>query len=132
MIQLGYVRPMDTHANPARWYRDTGVSAGGMQPAVVPFRNFGILGVLGILFLIGVFIGCVELYCETGTFAARLLYGCVATTSMLWFWYGDMNVVRAVMGWGILLLAHRSLCQFRFRGPFVLRSTATVLSANHY
>ncbi len=103
---FGYVRPMDGPANPSLWYECL-MALGGMHPVVVPFRNFGIWGVLPLLFLSGAFICCCETLNERGTLSARLLYGCVATSSMAWFWYGDMNLIRALMMWAILLLLYR-------------------------
>lgn len=99
--KLGYTRPMDGPSNPATWYICL-VSNGGMHPVVVPFRNFGIWGVLPVLFAIGAAIAAIERFNQAGTIAARLLYGSVSTSSMLWFWYGDMNMVRTVMVWAIL------------------------------
>lgn len=103
---LGYERPMEGAANPSVWYhRD--VTAGGMHPVVVPFKNLGILGVLGILFLCGLFICRCEQANERGTLSGRLIYGCLATGSMMWFWYGDMSLVRTLMCWAILIMLHR-------------------------
>lgn len=98
---IGYQRPLDSSANPSQWYTCL-TSIGGMHPVVVPFRNFGIWGVIPAMFICGAIIS----YCETrnrhAMFSDRLLYGFVATTSMLWYWYGDINIVRALMAWGIL------------------------------
>lgn len=102
---LGYERPLEGDANPAMWYFGL-IAAGGMHPVVVPFRNLGIFGVLGFMTLCGWFLCKAEVYNETGTLPARLLYGCLGTSSMLWFWYGDMNMIRTLMGWGILYGIH--------------------------
>ncbi len=103
---LNYVRPLDGPANPARWYNCL-MAFGGMHPVVVPFRNFGIWGVLPILFLFGSFICCCEVQNERGCFSTRLLYGCVATASMEWFWYGEMSMIRTLLMWAILLFLDR-------------------------
>lgn len=102
---LGYERPLEGDANPALWYFGL-IAAGGMHPVVVPFRNFGIWGVLPIMILCGIFICYCETRNEAGDLSGRLLYGCVATSSMLWFWYGDMNMIRTIMAWGILYGIH--------------------------
>ncbi len=105
-MAMGYERPMESNeSNPSMWYHGL-IAAGGMHPAVVPFRNFGIWGVLVILILEGAFICCCETYNETGTLASRLLYGSIATSCMLWYWYGDMNFIRTVMMWGIVYVIH--------------------------
>jgi len=103
---LGYERPLEGEANPALWYFGL-IAAGGMHPVVVPFRNFGIWGVMPVMFLCGAMICWCEAYNESGHLSARLLYGCMATSSMLWFWYGDMNMIRTVMGWQILYIMHQ-------------------------
>lgn len=105
---IGYERPLEGDANPAMWYFGL-IAAGGMHPVVVPFRNMGIWGVLFMLTLCGCFICYTERNNETGTMSGRMLYGCVATSSMLWFWYGDMNMIRTVMGWAILCGLHQLL-----------------------
>lgn len=102
---LGYERPLEGDANPAMWYFGL-IAAGGMHPVVVPFRNLGIFGVLGVMAICGWFLCKCEVYNETDTLPARLLYGCMGTSSMLWFWYGDMNMIRTLMGWAILYWIH--------------------------
>jgi hypothetical protein len=109
---LGYLRPLDTAANPARWYNCL-VTQGGMHPAVVPFRNFGVLGPLVIMSLWGGIIGFCELRSEKRTVASRMLLGCMVAGSMVWFWYGDMNLVRTLMIWFSLSLAYRWLATHR-------------------
>jgi hypothetical protein len=103
---MGYERPLEGDANPAVWYFGE-IAAGGMHPVVVPFKNFGIWGVLAANFLCGLFICFCEKHNEKGTLSARLLYGSVTTSSMLWFWYGDMNMIRTLMLWGILAAIHK-------------------------
>jgi len=125
-MKLGYRRPLDGPANPAIWYQKTvgvdgihpvtipfknvgiwGVMAfGGMHPVIVPFKNFGIWGVLPVLFICGTLIGFCEIYNEHGTISARFLYASIATCSMLWFWYADMNLIRALSMWASLLAVH--------------------------
>jgi len=113
-VKVGYLRPLDGPANPAEWYKCL-VSNGGMHPAVVPFRNFGIVGVIAVLFLAGAGICACEVWNESGRPAARLLYGSIATSSALWFWYGDMNLVRALMVWAVMSLLYQSLIRLRGR-----------------
>ena len=76
---------------------------------VVPFRNFGIWGVIPAMFICGALISYCEACNRRSMLSDRLLYGFVATTSMLWYWYGDMNIVRALMAWGILGIAYQFL-----------------------
>lgn len=105
---IGYKRPLDGDAHPSGWYTCL-ASIGGMHPVVVPFRNFGIWGVIPAMFICGALISYCEACNRRSMFSDRLLYGFVATTSMLWYWYGDMNIVRALMAWGILGIAYQFL-----------------------
>lgn len=110
--RLNYVRPLDGPANPAQWYRCL-ISFGGMHPVVVPYRNFGIWGVIPVLFFCGSFIAFCEVQNERRLFSTRLLYGCVATSSMSWFWYSDMNMIRTLMICAGLLLFYRPWWNYR-------------------
>jgi hypothetical protein len=103
---MGYERPLEGDANPATWYFGL-IAAGGMHPVVVPFKNFGIWGIVPLMFLCGVFICYCETWNEQGTLPARVMYGSVITSSMLWFWYGDMNMIRTLMAWAILVVLHQ-------------------------
>jgi hypothetical protein len=104
---IGYVRPLEHSSGPNWWY--TGLSTGGMQPAIVPFKNFGIMGTLCVLILYGFYIGRCECRAIGHNFYARLSYGATAVAGFLWFWYGDMNIIRTVMITFLLTMAYR-LC----------------------
>ncbi len=92
---LGVSRPMDGQENPARWF--PGISGGGVHIAVVPFKNFGIWGLFFVLGLYGFWIARLEKNNASLRFWPRILYGAIVTSSFFWFWYGDMNPIRAVM-----------------------------------
>lgn len=108
---IGYERPLEADANPGMWYswQSGSIACGGIHPVVVAFKNFGILGVFGVMFLCGAFICWCETNNSNGTLSGRLMFGCVATSSMLWFWYGDMTMIRTLMAWAILTVMHRCL-----------------------
>lgn len=108
VLKFGIERPLDGPANPSEWYRCL-MTMGGMHPVIVPFKNFGIWGVSPVMFLWGSLIGYCELNNERGRFSGRLLYGCLATSSMQWFWFGDFNLIRTLMMFGGLLVLHRVL-----------------------
>jgi hypothetical protein len=67
-----------------------------MHPVVVPFMNFGVFGSFGVLALFGVFI----VWCDNPVKSKwrRFLFGVVTASSFFWFWYGDMNIIRGIMG----------------------------------
>ncbi|WP_164100395.1 hypothetical protein [Candidatus Laterigemmans baculatus] len=102
---VGYKRPMDGTNSPNWWYDP--LCGGGVHPCVVPYNNFGILGVFAIMALMGFFVTRCELLAQGHGLGNRVLYGCVVTVSMLWLWYGDMNLIRGLMGCGILIVVHR-------------------------
>ena len=105
-MAMGIERPIDGDANPSMWYH--GVTArGGMHPVIVPFRNFGIWGVLFIDMLVGMLIGYCEVGSESRSMARQLLFGFMAASAMRWFWYGDMNIIRTLMGWAIFYVFYQ-------------------------
>ena len=77
-----------------------------MHPVVVPFANFGIVGAWLILASIG-FISSCDNYGDSRVFSHRFFYGTVLCSSMLWFWYGDMNIVRAIMSYVISVVVYK-------------------------
>ncbi len=105
---LGIERPLEADRGPNYWYQ--GLSMGGIHPVCVPFRNFGAGGVFVILAIYGFGIGRCDIGSSSPAFFSRFLYGSVATTSFLWFWYGDMNLIRCLMIDGILLAVYRVCC----------------------
>jgi len=102
---IGFQRPLNEMRGPAWWSR--GVSIGGVDVVVVPFRNFGIAGVIIEMGLIGIFLAHVEFGAHSYGRFGRALYGTVILSSLFWFWYGDLYVVRAFMGVAILWPAYR-------------------------
>src|SRR5882724_8814642 len=101
---LGFERPIEAKNNPGHWF--IGVSSGGNHVVNVPFKNFGIFGVAGVLCLYGMAIGYWE---KTGVGSRRwyrLVYGAITASSFMWFWYADMNVIQALMGAGVLWLGY--------------------------
>jgi hypothetical protein len=101
---LGLERPIEAINNPNYWF--PGISSGGNHVVNVPFKNFGIFGVVGVLFVYGLAIGDWERRGVRNRRWARLVYGAIAASSFMWFWYGDMNVVRGLMGAGVLWLGY--------------------------
>ncbi|MFH1918720.1 MAG: hypothetical protein ABIP48_02365 [Planctomycetota bacterium] len=92
---IGYERPLESYRGPAWWY--SGLAIGGVHLVVVPFKNFGIVGAFLILALYGAFLSYCEILNTTFLLWPRLLYGAVVSSSLHWFWYGDMYMVRGVM-----------------------------------
>jgi hypothetical protein len=109
---LGVLRPTDQQGgNAALWF--PGVSGGGVHIAVVPFKNFGIWGLFFVLGLYGFWMARLENKNATMRFWPRILYGAVVTSSLFWFWYGDMNLIRGVTAALLLGILYRVLIRVR-------------------
>ena len=93
---FGYERPLEA-AQGIVFEDPAGLSAGGLHIVIAPFKNFGMAGALLILFLYGWLVGRLESLNTRGTLAARLLWASTICAGFLWFWYGDMPYVRALM-----------------------------------
>jgi len=102
----GYERPEESWRGIAG-DDPAGVSAGGLHAVIAPFKNFGGLGVVAILFLYGVLVASVERANRSYGLLARLLWGATFCGSFLWFWYGDMTMIRALMAAVLLFILYR-------------------------
>jgi len=106
----GLHRPIESR-NPSTWTKD--IASGGAQAVIIPFKNFGIVGAFIILCAYGYGIARLEQWSSRNSFWGRLLFGAVATSSFLWFWYGDTGLIRALAVASILGLAYQSVCRTR-------------------
>jgi hypothetical protein len=93
---FGYERPLEA-AQGIVFEDPAGVSAGGLHVVIAPFKNFGMAGALLVLFLYGCLAGKLERVNSRGTLASRLFWASTICSGFLWFWYGDMTFVRALM-----------------------------------
>jgi hypothetical protein len=92
---MGVERRIEPTKGPGWWASDLG--AFGVDVVVVPFKNFGAIGVLLVLALFGYAIARFDQANRLGSVWRRLLFGAVAASSFSWFWYGDLNAIRAVL-----------------------------------
>lgn len=93
---LGVERPLSGSTGPAWWFM--GLSLGGTHVTVVPFMNYGILGVALVLFVYGFFVGSIErLAFNMPSPIWQLSYLSAFAVLPHWFWYGDLYCVRAIM-----------------------------------
>ncbi len=105
---LDYTRPLDIDANaPGEWYR--GFTVGGMHPSVVAFKNFGFIGVYLIFVLYGYFFFKLESRINLYKPETLFLYGCVILSSMHLMWYGEMYMLRALMGYFVVKKVYQYL-----------------------
>jgi hypothetical protein len=108
---IGVERPLENTTGPGWWF--VGLTSGGMHPVVVPFHNLGAVGVAAILWIFGACTTFVESV-QDRHFWLRLLWAALLSSAFLWFWYGEMSMVRSVMaaaGLGVVyqlyLLVHQ-------------------------
>lgn len=103
---IGVSRPIEKGTSLAS-EDPAGVSSGGLHPVVTPFKNFGALGVAGILFLWGWLIASIERWSVVKGFGGRWLWAAAVCSGLMWFWYGDPPFIRALMIAGMLYLVYR-------------------------
>ncbi|NJP07359.1 MAG: oligosaccharide repeat unit polymerase [Chloroflexaceae bacterium] len=101
---LGIERPLEGNRGPAWWF--VGIGSGGIHIALVPFRNFGIFGVFVIVMIYGWCIAQCELASYRAAVWQRMLYAAMVSTLPLWFWYGDMYIIRVLMVAALAVLAY--------------------------
>jgi hypothetical protein len=109
----GYSRPGEVGQGLAS-EDPAGVSSGGLHIVIPPFKNFGALGVLVVLFVYGTLIALAERANRPDRPLARLLWGSMFCASFIWFWYGDMPIIRAIMASLLLYLAYRLSTSSRY------------------
>lgn len=110
---LGYARPEESGQGVAS-EDPAGVSSGGLHVVIVPFKNFGAFGVLVVLFLYGSLIALLERANRQRTALARFLWASTFCASFIWFWYGDMPIIRAIMACLILYPVYRLAMSSRY------------------
>jgi hypothetical protein len=93
---IGFERPLEA-AGMIVFEDPAGLSAGGLHVVIAPFKNFGMAGALLILALYGWLAAKLDIMNTRGTLAARLLWASTMCAGFLWFWYGDMPFIRALM-----------------------------------
>jgi hypothetical protein len=93
---IGIERPIERESGPVWWYPT--ISAGGIHVTVVPYRNFGLAGLFVVMLTIGFVASIIERNGQQVGGWNRMLYGAVTMSSFMWFWYGDMIFIRAIMG----------------------------------
>jgi hypothetical protein len=102
---VGYARPIDSFKGPA-WEMTYGL--GGTHAVVVPFTDFRMLGVYVVMGLFSFAITRIERYAITRPSVANLsLLGVIAMAIPHWLWYGEKNIINALVIWAVLAVAYR-------------------------
>ncbi len=113
---IGVSRPIEKGTSLAS-EDPAGVSSGGLHPVVTPFKNFGALGVAGILFLWGWLIANIERWSMLNGFGGRWIWAAAVCSGLMWFWYGDPPFIRALMIAGMLYIVYRIAIGLRIAAP---------------
>jgi hypothetical protein len=97
---VGYVRPIDAFQGPA-WEMTYGM--GGTHAVVVPFINFRMAGVFVIVALSSLLFSGIERYgLRRLTVSNLALLGIIAMAIPHWVWYGEKNIMTALIIWLML------------------------------
>ncbi len=92
---IGYERPINRNAGPGLWYRH--ITNGGTHAVIVPFKNFGAFGLLAFMGGLGLLLGFINKLDGSCLLRNQYIYGVFAVSGFKWFWYGEMNLIRACM-----------------------------------
>jgi polysaccharide export outer membrane protein len=103
---IGYTRPIDATHGPS-WEMTFG--QGGTHAVVVPFMNFGMAGVFMIVALWSFGLAKLERNVKQHiTLANVALLGIVAMTAPHWLWYGEKNIITALVIWLLLSVLYKA------------------------
>ncbi len=102
---IGYTRPIDALQGPA-WEMTYGI--GGAHAVVVPFIDFRMAGVFMIVALWSFAFSKIERYSiKRLTVSTLALLGIIAMAIPHWLWYGEKNIMNALIIWLLLSVLYR-------------------------
>jgi len=102
---IGYARPIDALRGPA-WEMTYGM--GGTHAVVVPFINFRMAGVFMVVALSSFAFSKIERYSVKRLTVSNLaLLGIIAMAIPHWLWYGEKNIMNALIIWLMLSVLYR-------------------------
>jgi len=102
---IGYARPIDSMKGPA-WEMTYG--QGGTHAVVVPFVDFRIVGVFMIVGLWSFAFAKIERFAVKHLTVSNLaLLGVIAMAIPHWLWYGEKNIMNALIIWLMLSVFYR-------------------------
>ena len=121
---IGYIRPIDAGQGPA-WEMRYGL--GGTHATVVPFMNFGMVGVfLGPAIWSFIMANYEKLALQQISTIKLSLLVTIAMASPHWLWYGEKNGFNAIILWLILSFFYSVSL-----GMFLSSGQSVGLPANH-
>lgn len=102
---IGYIRPVELGRNPALEMR---YGLGGTHAVVLPFMNFGMLGVFLVPAIWSFAIISFEKFALRSLSTSKLsLLIILAMATPHWLWYGEKSIFNAIVFWLIFSLFYR-------------------------
>lgn len=102
---LGYTRPIDSLHGPA-WQMI--YAGGGLHAVVVPFTELRLIGVFVMMAIWGVALSRIEEYAFSHLSVRYVaLLGIIIMAMPHWLWYGDKNIINALIIWFLVSLCYR-------------------------
>jgi hypothetical protein len=92
---INYKRPLDSALGPA-WEMTYGL--GGTHICVLPFRNFGILGIYFITYLWSYLCFKLDFNArDKANYYSNVLLSIIIMIAPHWLWYSDKNLINSLM-----------------------------------
>jgi len=106
---FGIRRAIEADTNLAATLVDTGMTSGGAHVGLVALQNFGIFGLLFIMMIYGSVARLIETRAIRSRGLSIFVWLNLIAAVPIWFWYGEMTAIRAIMGaiitYGLIMLS---------------------------
>lgn len=91
-------RSIEADSNLAARLVDTGMTSGGAHVGLVGLQNFGMLGLFVIMMIYGGLARLIETHAIRTRGISVFVWLNLIAAVPIWFWYGEMTAIRAIMG----------------------------------
>lgn len=109
---FGYERPWSLGKGPAT---EMIYGLGGTHASVLPFRNFGLLGVVFITsFFYYLLIKIDKMVLKKPSMPTIILLASIVTIIPHWVWYGEKNLINGLLIYFILLVVYKISVAFKY------------------
>jgi hypothetical protein len=110
---IGYVKPWNSYQGPA-WEMVFG--NGGVHATVLPFRNFGLIGVILFSYAYSLFIIYIErLRYNSNLFQYSFFFTAIAMVLPHWLWYGEKIFINTLIVLYFLMSLYKLMLSFSRR-----------------
>lgn len=108
---IGYERPWGSGKGPAT---EMIYGEGGTHSSVLPFRNFGLLGIIFITSIIfNLLIKLDDVTYRKPSMSSTILLSTLVTILPHWLWYGEKNLLNGLIMYSLLLLLYKVSLAFK-------------------